>query len=298
MNKYFQSTGYGSNTADSGLIVEFDGYTKGVVVRADNAGIYEVGHSSLTWVPHTLAEYWTEVEWPVEEEFAMNNKTQLQLLLEVTVAPLEDRMKAVYVDKDGQIEYWFNGDIIDNPSVVIITPAIRHIVDTYLEGGWEINYGEAPNYELVDALFADYMVATRVPPPTHNWDITSNACVIIYREHKPDIKTNSQEDEKKSELEKECELLRMQLAACGMIALSNTESSLKTQTENMLPEYLCSSVQDVINAVKREIRISSELKALEKERLKSYDDLTLEDVAEIAHKHGVDIKLKFKGIEK
>jgi len=199
MNKYFQSTGYGSNTADSGLIVEFDGYTKGVVVRADNAGIYEVGHSSLTWVPHTLAEYWTEVEWPVEEEFAMNNKTQLQLLLEATVAPLEDRMKAVYVDKDGQIEYWFNGDVIDNSDILAITPAIRFIVDTYLEGGWEINYGEAPNYGLVDALFADYMIATRVPPPTHNWDITSNACVIIYREHKPDIKTSSQEEEKEFE---------------------------------------------------------------------------------------------------
>jgi len=298
MSKYYQSTGQGISTTDSGLIVKFDGDTSGTVVRADNAGIYKVGHISDAWVPNNQPKYWVEVEWPVKEEAFASDKTQLQILLEKTVAPLEDYVTAIYVDKEGEISYWFNGDVIDNSDILAITPAIRFIVDTYLEGGWEINYGEAPNYELVDALFADYMVATRVPPPTHNWDITSNACVIIYREHKPDIKTNSQEDEKKSELEKECELLRMQLAACGMIALSNTESSLKTQTENMLPEYLCASVQDVINAVKREIRISSELKALEKERLKSYDDLTLEDVAEIAHKHGVDIKLKFKGIGK
>ena len=55
-------------------------------------------------------------------------------------------------------------------------------------------------------------------------------------------------------LEQKNELYRMQmqLAACSVIALSNTEKSL-AENSVMLPEYKCAAVQDVIDAVQREL---------------------------------------------
>ena len=69
-------------------------------------------------------------------------------------------------------------------------------------------------------------------------------------------------------LEKEVETLRMQLAACGVIAMCNTKESF---VRNQLPQdspYRCASYEDCENAALREIdllEINAELlEALEK----------------------------------
>ena len=67
----------------------------------------------------------------------------------------------------------------------------------------------------------------------------------------------------------ELEILRMQLAACGVLALSNTEDSLK-QNYQMKPEYKCASVDDVAAMARREINLikeNAELKAQNKDLL-------------------------------
>lgn len=55
----------------------------------------------------------------------------------------------------------------------------------------------------------------------------------------------------------ECERLRMQLAACGVVALSNTiESAGKAR--QMHPDYMSASCSDVAGAVDREIALRTE----------------------------------------
>ena len=78
-----------------------------------------------------------------------------------------------------------------------------------------------------------------------------------------------------SKLEQENELQRIQLAACGVLAMSNTEDSLK-QNYKMKPEYLCASVQDVHDAVLREIALRKENVKL-KQVLDQIDDIQTDD---------------------
>ena len=59
----------------------------------------------------------------------------------------------------------------------------------------------------------------------------------------------------------EVETLRMRLAACGVGALANTPDSAKTQRIGKDSPYWCASVQDVYDAVDREMA------ALEREKL-------------------------------
>lgn len=70
-------------------------------------------------------------------------------------------------------------------------------------------------------------------------------------------------------LEAEVERLRMQLAACGVLAQSNTPETLK-RNRQMHAYYDCASVQDVIRCVEREIALRAEnarlLSALEEIR--------------------------------
>jgi hypothetical protein len=61
----------------------------------------------------------------------------------------------------------------------------------------------------------------------------------------------------KSELEDE----RIRLAACGVVALANTQESAKEQRK-MLDKYKSASLQDVISAVDREMKYREELEAL------------------------------------
>jgi hypothetical protein len=60
----------------------------------------------------------------------------------------------------------------------------------------------------------------------------------------------------------EAENLRIQLAACGVIAMCNTPESAKLQRPPEDSPYWCASLRDVANAVDREMKLSSEVKRL------------------------------------
>ena len=68
----------------------------------------------------------------------------------------------------------------------------------------------------------------------------------------------------------ENERLRMQLAACGVVANANTPETAK-QARNMKQEYYCASVADVAWAVDREMELRAELEAA-KAKLAEYAD--------------------------
>lgn len=70
-------------------------------------------------------------------------------------------------------------------------------------------------------------------------------------------------------LKAELETERMRLAACGVVAMSNTPDSAK-RSRDMLPEYRSASCEDVMRAVDREMALRDERDALkaENERLK------------------------------
>lgn len=59
----------------------------------------------------------------------------------------------------------------------------------------------------------------------------------------------------------ECERLRMQLVACGVVALSNTPES-GAKARDMHPDYMSTSCQDVMRAVDSEMALRAELSAL------------------------------------
>jgi len=59
----------------------------------------------------------------------------------------------------------------------------------------------------------------------------------------------------------ENERLRMQLAACGVLSGCNTPDSLE-RNRQMHPDFLCSPVQAVIEAVQREIKLIAEVERL------------------------------------
>lgn len=71
--------------------------------------------------------------------------------------------------------------------------------------------------------------------------------------------------EKAAQLEHELETERMRLAACGVIALSNTADSA-INSRDMLPEYWSASAQDCASAVDREMDYRSRLAVTEQER--------------------------------
>ena len=62
--------------------------------------------------------------------------------------------------------------------------------------------------------------------------------------------------------EAELERTRMQLAACGVIAMANTSDSAKT-VRSMHPDYDCASTRDVASAVDREMEARKKLEAAE-----------------------------------
>jgi hypothetical protein len=62
-------------------------------------------------------------------------------------------------------------------------------------------------------------------------------------------------------LRAENERLRMQLAACAVIASCNTPDSLE-RNRQMHPDFMCSPVQAVIEAVEREIKLINEVERL------------------------------------
>ncbi|MBU6223153.1 MAG: hypothetical protein KGR24_10465 [Planctomycetes bacterium] len=62
----------------------------------------------------------------------------------------------------------------------------------------------------------------------------------------------------------EVEKMRMQLAACGVLADCNTTDSLE-RNRRMHPDYDCASVQSVIRAVEREIGLRAEVERLKAE---------------------------------
>lgn len=60
---------------------------------------------------------------------------------------------------------------------------------------------------------------------------------------------------------RECERLRMQLTACGVVAMSNTPESA-AKARDMRPDYMSASCQDVMRAVDSEMALRAELSAL------------------------------------
>lgn len=81
----------------------------------------------------------------------------------------------------------------------------------------------------------------------------------------------------------ECERLRMQLAACGVVALANTIESAG-EARQMHPDYMSASCSDVAGAVDREIALRTERDQQDK-RIGELEGL-LRDSAELI-KHGV-----------
>lgn len=72
------------------------------------------------------------------------------------------------------------------------------------------------------------------------------------------LRAQEEIDRLRAELETE----RMRLAACGVVAMSNTQESA-ARSRDMHPDYWCASVQDVANAVDREIALRAENEALQ-----------------------------------
>ena len=81
----------------------------------------------------------------------------------------------------------------------------------------------------------------------------------------------------------ECERLRMQLAACGVVALANTIESAG-EARQMHPDYMSASCSDVADAVDREIALRTE-RDQQAQRIGELEGL-LRDSAELI-KHGV-----------
>lgn len=79
------------------------------------------------------------------------------------------------------------------------------------------------------------------------------------------------------ELELKLETLRLQLAACGVAAMSNTEETKKSARE-IRSEYYSASFQEVCNAVDREMELRKE-RQKDKEELAEQSAL-LEKMAE------------------
>lgn len=64
----------------------------------------------------------------------------------------------------------------------------------------------------------------------------------------------------------ECERLRMQLTACGVVALSNTPESA-AKARDMHSDYMSASCQDVMRAVDSEMALRAELAALKAQQV-------------------------------
>ena len=83
--------------------------------------------------------------------------------------------------------------------------------------------------------------------------------IAILRQHKTDY-MEAAEGTRKA-LEAECERLRMQLAACGVVALANTPESA-AQARQMHSDYMSASCSDVADAVDREMTLRQQRDAL------------------------------------
>lgn len=68
-------------------------------------------------------------------------------------------------------------------------------------------------------------------------------------------------DAENAQLRAELETERMRLAACGVVAMSNTPESAKRNRE-MKDEYWSASCQDVASMVDREMELRAELEAI------------------------------------
>ena len=71
---------------------------------------------------------------------------------------------------------------------------------------------------------------------------------------------NAELTKERDELNQEIDTLRMQLAACGVAALSNTQESLDKFKNELGDDYYCASVEDCINATQKQIDLHRDLK--------------------------------------
>ena len=89
------------------------------------------------------------------------------------------------------------------------------------------------------------------------WTVSESGCELEpYSEESPDGLYVHHADY--AALEAERERLRMQLAACGVVALANTPESA-AQARQMHPDYMSASCSDVADAVDREITLRQQL---------------------------------------
>ena len=70
--------------------------------------------------------------------------------------------------------------------------------------------------------------------------------------------------DERDQLLAEVERLRMQLAACGVVALANTPESA-AKARDMHPDYMSASCQDVMRVVDREMALRAEVEAMRKD---------------------------------
>lgn len=70
--------------------------------------------------------------------------------------------------------------------------------------------------------------------------------------------------DERDQLSAEVERLRMQLAACGVVAMSNTPESA-AKARDMHPDYMSASCQDVMRVVDREMALRAAVEAMRKD---------------------------------
>ncbi len=159
-----------------------------------------------------------------------------------TTHPEEDEIRAILSapspDGGGGLEVigWYTDDHLDDKSA---TTYSRKVADRWLAKGWPVTgiANESDAQAIIDGLRGE-VAAQRV-----------KTCTAL--------KERNDAREERDAAATECERLRMQLAACGVVALSNTiESAGKAR--QMHPDYMSASCSDVAGAVDREIALRTE----------------------------------------
>lgn len=166
---------------------------------------------------------------------------------------------------------------------MIDTKELRRLAQAATPGPW-INHGRQPNVAgLPHSAVAAKTLLARVYSETYG-DVeqeTANASFITAAnpaaiselldrleaaEKERDWNAERLEDavEELTALRAELETERMRLAACGVVALSNTPDSAK-QARDMLPEYWSASCGDVARMVDENISLRARIEAMEKQ---------------------------------
>ena len=191
-----------------------------------------------------------------------------------------------------------------NNTINVPRELLENIVLCYNEGEFELGTLAAECQALLSApspAGVDGLVAVKVWEADADWDDhelvvrLSDAQAIIdglrWEVGAQRVKTCTALKERNDAREErdaaatECERLRMQLAACGVVALANTIESAG-EARQMHPDYMSASCSDVAGAVDREIALRTE-RDQQAQRIGELERALLEVAASLAwNAHG------------